>query len=112
MKQVKNRFSAWGYALILVSAILALGSLLVGCGSPEPLPGGEGEGEAIAEVVLEPTAAPATPVDEPTDTPEPVADIVDPLPADECLDCHTDKDMLIDTADPEEEVISENEGEG
>lgn len=31
---------------------------------------------------------------------------------DECLSCHTDRDMLISTAAPEEEVISENEGEG
>jgi hypothetical protein len=31
---------------------------------------------------------------------------------DECLRCHTDKEMLIDTAKPEEVVISENEGEG
>jgi hypothetical protein len=29
-----------------------------------------------------------------------------------CIECHTDKEMLIDTAKPEEEVISENEGEG
>jgi hypothetical protein len=33
-------------------------------------------------------------------------------PIDECLACHIDKEMLITTADPEEEVISENEGEG
>ncbi len=33
-------------------------------------------------------------------------------PFDNCLDCHTNKDLLIQTADPEEEVISENEGEG
>jgi hypothetical protein len=30
----------------------------------------------------------------------------------ECLVCHTDKDKLIDTAKPEEEVIHESEGEG
>jgi hypothetical protein len=29
-----------------------------------------------------------------------------------CLDCHIDQQMLIDTAKPEEVVISENEGEG
>ena len=31
---------------------------------------------------------------------------------DECLRCHTDKEMLITSAAPEEVVISENEGEG
>jgi PBP1b-binding outer membrane lipoprotein LpoB len=29
-----------------------------------------------------------------------------------CVDCHTDQQALIDTAKPEEEVISENEGAG
>ena len=31
---------------------------------------------------------------------------------DECLLCHLDKQRLIDTADPEVEVVSESEGEG
>ena len=30
----------------------------------------------------------------------------------ECLACHMDKQQLIDTADPEEEHITENEGQG
>lgn len=29
-----------------------------------------------------------------------------------CLNCHSDKQHLIDTAKPEEEVVSENEGAG
>jgi hypothetical protein len=29
-----------------------------------------------------------------------------------CVECHTDQAMLIDTADPVEEVASENEGAG
>lgn len=31
---------------------------------------------------------------------------------DYCLDCHTDKEMLINTAAPEEVVETESEGEG
>lgn len=32
--------------------------------------------------------------------------------SDACLDCHSDKEQLIATADPEEEVVEESEGEG
>ncbi|MBN2501656.1 MAG: hypothetical protein JXB38_12815 [Anaerolineales bacterium] len=35
-----------------------------------------------------------------------------PDTVDYCVECHADKDKLIDTAAPEEEAISENEGEG
>jgi len=31
---------------------------------------------------------------------------------DYCTSCHTDQQMLIDTAKPEEEVINENKGKG
>ena len=49
-----------------------------------------------------PTEAPLPP---PTTTSEPEM-------VNHCLDCHTDKELLISTAKPEEEVISENEGAG
>lgn len=32
--------------------------------------------------------------------------------SDECILCHIEKQLLIDTAKPEEEVIAENEGAG
>ncbi len=36
----------------------------------------------------------------------------EPVELSACLECHSDKQMLIDTAKPEEEKISENEGAG
>lgn len=55
------------------------------------------------------TAEPTTVVEEDDEQPMPIAAV----PADnECLTCHTDKQMLIDTAKPEEVVESENSGEG
>ncbi len=52
---------------------------------------------------VEPTATSEVVLLEPTPT---------EVPADECLNCHTDKQRLIDTAKPEEEVVSESSGEG
>ncbi len=77
---------------------LILSMLLVwasGCSSTanSPTP------EPVEEATLEPTLPP------PTATAEP--EVVN-----YCLDCHTDKDRLISTAKPVEEVVSENEGAG
>lgn len=64
---------------------------------------------------IEPTES--SPTDEPTAEPtedsgpdDVVGDSANS--ADACVDCHTDQQMLIDTADPVEEVESENEGAG
>lgn len=35
-----------------------------------------------------------------------------PKKPDYCSECHMDKQMLIDTAKPQEEIVVENEGEG
>lgn len=51
-------------------------------------------------------------------SPETLPDVVEDnalledKPTDYCLECHIDKQMLIDTAAPIEVVESENEGEG
>ncbi|KAA3656534.1 MAG: hypothetical protein DWQ04_30810 [Chloroflexi bacterium] len=93
---------------ILLSLALLL-TVLIGCG-PDAAPE-EDEQEAsaalgvevaMAEEIVEETAVP-------TSTP---AVITETVAVDYCLDCHVNKEMLIDTADPEEEVISENEGAG
>lgn len=65
----------------------------------------------VAEVAVQATAVPTEQSPINTDEPESV-DLPPAEPISECLVCHTDKEMLIDTADPEEEVISENEGAG
>ena len=45
--------------------------------------------------------------------PAPKSDaIVDAVEPDHCLECHTDKERLIETAKPEEVVVSESEGAG
>lgn len=58
-----------------------------------------------------PTATPTSvPPQEPTQTAAPTAMAV--ATVNYCVDCHTDKDQLIQTAKPEEEVESEDEGVG
>ena len=59
---------------------------------------------AVADAVAsEPTEAPQT------EQSEVIAAEPD---VDNCLECHTDQQTLMDTADPVAEVVSENEGEG
>jgi hypothetical protein len=49
----------------------------------------------------------------PTSTPSELAsENVPPQQVDQCLACHTDKQALLDTADPVAVVESENSGEG
>jgi len=106
--------------------LLAVLLLVSGCGTPE------------VEVPPEPTAV-AQVVPTPMNDPEEIAELVEDLKADEaegeadqsaeqapeetvaeepmvavdyCIECHTDQQALIDTAKPQEEVHSENEGEG
>ena len=97
---------------LLIVSVLFLGLLLAACGpasvaeptnppEPTPLPAVDTVEPTVAFTA---TSPPATPTDIPTPTEEPVVD--------NCVDCHTDKDQLVDTADPVLEVISENEGEG
>jgi mono/diheme cytochrome c family protein len=97
----------------LISAgVLSFGMLLAACGpatvaepaaSPPPTP------LQVAETVPPTVAFTATtPPATPTNIPTPTAELV----VDNCVDCHADKDRLIDTADAVMEVTSENEGEG
>lgn len=63
---------------------------------------------AVAQVT---TAATAEATDAPTEAPTQT----EAVPAEQvnyCVECHTDKDQLVDTAAPEEEVVEESEGAG
>lgn len=89
----------------VVSLLIMLGAMaLVGCKTAELDTAGVVAN--LEPVVLE-TATAVLPAVEPTAEPT-----EEPVPIDNCLDCHTNKDLLIQTADPEEEVIKENEGAG
>ncbi len=102
MTQAKLPLKAVGF---VVSLLLMLGVMaLVGCQTAESNTADE---LANVEPVVIETVTAVLPTAEPTAEPT-----EEPAPIDNCLDCHTNKDLLIQTADPEEEVISENEGEG
>ena len=59
----------------------------------------------VDEVTTEAEEVAVEPIEEP--------ELAEPAPTvDYCIECHTDKEALIATANPEEEVVSENEGEG
>lgn len=102
MNQAKLPLKAVGFVvgLLLMLGVMVLGS----CQSGES---DTADVVAVVEPVLVETVTAVSPTLEPTLTPT-----EEPAPVDNCLDCHTNKDLLIQTADPEEEVISENEGEG
>ncbi len=111
-KQVQKR-SIW-HTHLAVIALLALSLVLAGCGDKA---GSEADGEAVVEqlaeaVIAEPAAALEEEAAAAPEAGEMAAEpTVEPV-TDECLACHIDKELLIQTADPIEEVVSENEGEG
>lgn len=94
--------------IILTVLLLAL---LSAC-QAEATPVGEPETTQAEVPAL--TETPATAPTEAALNPEPVEVQSGPTPevVDECLNCHIDKQRLIDTAKQEEVVVSENEGEG
>ena len=80
------RILALFFALALISACTPKGSE-----SPVPPTAADIQPTNAVAQVVEPTAAPQK---------------------DNCVDCHTDKNQLIDTAKPEEVVEEESEGAG
>ena len=106
--------------LLFLCFFLFVSISLAAC-SPGEVPATEVPGET-EQVTVEPTSAPTATVEKEEPSPEPVqteesleSDSDDVMAAEEmsaCINCHTDKTMLIDTAAPQEEVESENEGAG
>jgi len=82
---------------LFVSLVSSL--LIVACGAKPAV--------TVDPTVTSSSATPTAVVETATSVP-----IVDEEEVDQCVSCHTKKQMLIDTAKPEEEVISENEGAG
>ncbi len=62
----------------------------------------------VAQVTVQSTS---TETQAPIETPE-QTETAAVAQVDQCIECHTDKDQLIDTAAPEEEVVEESEGAG
>ena len=107
--------------LLITGLILAL--LLVGCAeqaTPEAQPTATEYAYPAplndpAAVAASLTAVPeegATESSEESTEPEPTEAIAAEPQVDNCIECHTDQQTLIDTVDPVAEVASENEGEG
>ena len=109
---------------IFLFVVLLLLFSLVGCGS-EPTPVAEPSAETHVypppmndpeEVAASLTAVPEEEATAPTEEDAPDSEPTEVVAAepevDNCVECHTDQQTLIDTADPVAEVESENEGEG
>ena len=108
------------YRLLFFCLLLFVSIALTAC-SPGEAPTTEIPIET-EQVTVEPTTPPTATVEieEPSPEPEPTEELVEGDSEDvmatgetsACVDCHTDKTMLIDTAAPQDEVESENEGAG
>ena len=62
---------------------------------------------AVAQITDEAVEVSDAPAEDPTQTEMAPAEQVN-----YCIECHTDKDELVDTAAPEQEVVEESEGAG
>ena len=85
---------------LLVSVSLFVGTSCTSRDTGTSLP--DSMEETSIQATIEPTEK--TP---PTEAPTPKPDDVD-----HCVSCHSDKQLLIDTADPESEPAAESSGEG
>ena len=109
--------------LLFGIVVIVLAIVLSGCGGqstliveptpttyayPPPMNDPEEVAASLTKIPEEDVAAPT----EQAPNPEPTEEVVAEPQVDNCVECHTDQQTLIDTADPVAEVVSENEGEG
>jgi hypothetical protein len=90
---------------LLLSISWAIGFSLMACSSPV-LTEGDQLDSLQQQIVTSDTTTPAPDID------DEVQELSADPETDECLECHTDKDRLIQSSDPIEEVESEDSGEG
>jgi uncharacterized membrane protein len=108
--------------LVWLGIVFIVLALVAGCAQETAAP--EEVAQVTEVVVATDTAVPPTntaeptATDEPTETPEPTATAeptFTPTPevvVSNCLVCHADQEMLINTAAPEEEAPGESESSG
>jgi hypothetical protein len=99
---------------LLMIGILLSGTLVSACTSAEVSQ--EVDGPTVAVAAASATSVP-TETTAPTETTIPATSTDVPVPtevpvADQCVACHADHDLLVDTAAPVMVVESESEGEG
>ena len=110
--------------MLFLFAVLLLVVSVAGCGNeptqtPEPPapthayppPMNDPDGVAVSLTAI-PEEDALAPTEEEALDPEPTDQVVAEPQVDNCVECHTNQQTLIDTADPVAEVVSENEGEG
>ena len=95
---------------LIAFALIGLIIGIAGC-SGKTVPSEQSVEAPIVEAELTDSSVEQT-ATTPDTAPQEVASTVEDQPIDYCLDCHTDQQKLIDTARPEEVILSENEGEG
>jgi hypothetical protein len=100
--------------LILISLVfLTLAVGLWGCRDTSAATVALAEATEIAPTPTEtPDEPTATPMEAMEAAPQETIAVVEEVTLDPCSECHTDQQALIDTAKPEETLISENEGQG
>jgi hypothetical protein len=90
--------NAWWFPIFMTATLL-----LSSCMSPDV----SASLDSSAAPVLDTVSEDAAPADEPADVDPDEAQVID-----ECVNCHSDKERLIETAKVEEEAEAESSGVG